>query len=220
MTAALLCKPSYLDPSKVGDCPFTHFARVALHLGGCEYIPWPTAPDAKPNWLLDEHGGSMPCLAPMGFENGDGAVSDSFKIASTALPPTPADTASLAAADGFFPSIAKFIKNTDAVGEGQDVELRQALVDVLVRLDTHLQSSGATFFGGEAVGLADASIATKLFMLECVGNHYKSFTLDSGRMPALSAYQKRMLAVPEFESTKPELADAVTGWGQARGGGH
>ena len=30
----LLTKASYADPTKVGDCPFSHVARIAYHLAG------------------------------------------------------------------------------------------------------------------------------------------------------------------------------------------
>jgi hypothetical protein len=45
-----------------GDCPFAHALRMAIEHKGLEYTLAPHAPDAKPNWLVREHGGSMPCL--------------------------------------------------------------------------------------------------------------------------------------------------------------
>jgi hypothetical protein len=77
----LLCKPS--ATGGVGDCPFTQFARMALHARGVAYTVQPTARDAKPAWLLEQHGGSLPCLAP-DVASGEGAVVDSGKIADWA----------------------------------------------------------------------------------------------------------------------------------------
>lgn len=214
MAPTLFTKPSYADPTQVGDCPFTHFVRMTFYLVGKECKLRPTKPADKPQWLLDA-GGSMPCLAPMGVGDGTGAVSDSTQIASAALPPTAADDASLAAAEGFFLCIAKLIKNKDAPGEGADAELRAALTTALAKLDAHLGES--LYFGGAGPGLSDASIATKLYIISTAATHYKSFALDASAMPKLSAYQERIFAHPAFAETKYNPADAITGWGEARG---
>lgn len=217
LPAVLLCKPSYANPAAVGDCPFTHFVRMSFAIAGTPYTLTPTKPEDKPQWLLDEHKGSMPCFAPNGFSDGSGAVSDSATIAKTALPPSAADEASLAAADGFFPAIAKLIKNKEAVGEGADAELRAGLQAALTKLDAHLASSDAQFFGGAAPGLSDASIATKLFVIATACTHYKEFALDASATPALAAYYERVCKLPAFAETTYDAADAITGWAAARG---
>mmetsp|Transcript_21287 Transcript_21287/g.52250 ORF Transcript_21287/g.52250 Transcript_21287/m.52250 type:complete len:219 (-) Transcript_21287:299-955(-) len=214
---SLLCKPSYKDAATVGDCPFTHFVRMSFALAGKAVAPLPTKKEDKPKWLLDDHNGSMPCLAPAGPADGTGAVSDSLQIATAALPAVPADEASMAAAQGFFPSIAKLIKNKEAVGEGDDVALRAGLTEALAKLDAHLVTAATPFFGGVAPGLSDGLIATKLFVIDVAAKHYKSFTLDASATPALAAYQERIFAHPSFAETKYDPDDAITGWGEARG---
>ena len=216
-SAALLCKPSYADPTKVGDCPFTHFVRFSFAIAGKPYTVAPTKPEDKPQWLLDNFNGSMPCFAPNGIADGTGAVADSVTIAKAALPPSPADEVSLAAADGFFPSIAKLVKNTEAAGQGADPDLRAALTTALGKLDAHLSTVGTPFFGGDQPGLSDASIATKLFVISTAAAHYKDFMLDVNAMPTLAAYYKKIGEHPAFASTVYDAADAITGWGHARG---
>ena len=216
-SAALFTKPSYADADKVGDCPFTHFVLMAFHIAGKSATPVPTKRDNKPQWLMDQHNGSMPCLAPNGVADGTDSVSDSMQIATQALPPTPVDDASLAAAQGFFPSIAKLIKNKDAPGEGGDAELREGLTAALTKLDAHLKATGSSYFSGAAPGFADASIATKLFVISVACAHYKAYTLDAAALPTLAAYQERIFAHPAFAETKYDPADAITGWGEARG---
>jgi len=213
----LFCKPS-VDGTKVGDCPFTHFARMALELGCKGYTACPTKPEDKPQWLLDKYGGSMPCLAPS--EDGEGAISESAAIAATGMPPTPADDAALATAKPLFLGIAKLIKNTEADGEGADPGLREGLEATLQALDAHLSAAGTPYLAGESPGLADCSVATKLYVIDIAAAHFKSFRLNEEKYPALAAYRTRVYELPAFRKTKYDEADSIAGWGQARGGGH
>ena len=61
-------------------------------------------------------------------------------------------------------------------------------------------------------------MATKLFVVSVVAAHYKSFTLDAAKCPALAAYQARVFALPAFCETTYLEEDAIAGWGKARGG--
>ncbi len=223
---ALLTKASYADPSKVGDCPFSQIVRIAYHLAGKPIIPVPVTRDNEgklvdpPFWLMNILGGGsgcMPCLAPNGAHDGSGATLGGFDIAAAALPPSPADKAALAAEDGLFSAIAKFVKNTDAQGTGADVELRAALTTALAKLEAHLTETGSAFFGGATPGLSDAAIAAKLYVISIAAAHYKAFALSPGATPNLVAYQERIYAHPAFVGAMYEPADAITGWGLARG---
>lgn len=198
----------------------SHAVRMAYHLAGIDVECHPCLREAKPQWHIDMHNGSMPCLAPNGLNDGSGSMSDSLTIAKVALPSGPLDDAAMACSQGLFPAIAKLIKNTDPVCQGADVELRQNLDAALAKLETLLVETQNPFFSGTHPGLADSMIATKLYVLSIAAAHYKSYTLDLAKHPALVAYEKRVAALPAFTETQYDANDAILGWGEARGGGH
>ena len=215
MAPILYCKPGK-DGKSIGDCPFTQYSRMAMEVAGKTYEVRPTAKDAKPQWLLDNHGGSMPCLAM--DETGTGAVSESSKIASNALPPTDGDTASLDATSSLFGAIAKFLKNTD---DAKDPELLVNLETALSKLDDRLKVvTGPYLSNAETLGLADCSVATKLFVLQVAGNHFKKFTVDPVKFPNVSQYMTTVFDSESFLKTKYSDDDMIFGWSQARSGGH
>ena len=59
------------DKSSVGDCPFAHYVRLVLALKKVDYKTIPMAPDNKPEWLLEDFGGKMPCLDFRGMRTVD-----------------------------------------------------------------------------------------------------------------------------------------------------
>ena len=173
-TLTLLCKPS--ATGGVGDCPFTQFARMALHARGVAYTLQPTARDAKPSWLLEQHGGSLPCLAP-DVASGEGAVVDSGKIADWAntcsagadgggasddcdcesdlAAPAASDAggARLAAAKeacgSFFGALARFIKSKGASGgESLDPCIAEAVTAAAAAAGGGVAAGGGAAGGG------------------------------------------------------------------------
>ncbi len=57
------------DGKSVGDCPFAHYVRMVLKLKGVGDVnlhPLPNDPKAKPEWLVQEFDGKMPCLVREG----------------------------------------------------------------------------------------------------------------------------------------------------------
>ena len=214
--AVLLVKAA--ADGSLGDCPFAHYSRMCLALAEKPYKVQPTKREDKPEWHLNDHGGSMPCWCPE-WPEGSGAISDSAQIARMALPPTEADEAVLATAGEakVFPSIAKYIKNTD---DAEDAALREGLDAALGALDKTLSAAGTPFFSGSSPGHADAWIATKLYVLDVAGGHYKKFAIDADALKTLAEYKARVFAHSAFTSTAYPPAEAIVGWGEARGGGH
>merc|ERR1719458_850254 len=81
----------------------------------------PCAKDEKPAWLLEEHGGSLPCLVD-DPKTGEGAVTGSGKIAEfvdetfgqpNILGGSAATKQAFEVTSSLFGAIAKFIKNTE-----------------------------------------------------------------------------------------------------------
>jgi len=209
----LYCKPGK-DGASVGDCPFTHYSRMALELAGNDYQLKPTTKEAKPEWLLEKHNGAMPCLALS--EDGEGAVAESSKIAAAALPPSETDSASLEATSSFFGAIARYLKNTDG-----DAALKEKLDEALLKLDARLAEVPGPFLSGtDTLGLADCSVATKLYVLLEAGNHFNGFTLDAAKFPHVKAYVDAVFASDVFLKTQYPKDEMIHGWAEARGGGH
>jgi len=212
---ALLCKPAR-DGVSVGDCPFTHYARMAMALAGHAHAVAPTRPENKPRWLVDAHKGSLPCYAPQGLGNGHGAIAESAAIARRFLEPTSRDDAVLAATAGLFGAIAGYVKDA-----GDDAAKRARVDAELATLEGLLGGGddAAPFLSGAAPGLADSAVATKLFVLLVAGGHYKGFKLDA-RFAGVAVYWAAISSHEAFYATRYDEAEMLFGWGQARAGAH
>ena len=156
----------------------------------------------------------MPCWAPNGFGDGGGAVSESAAIAKMFTAPSPACVAALDACGSFFGGVAKFLKNTEA-GAAEDAA-RANLEEQLGKLEAVLGNAGP-FLAGATPGLADCSIATKLYILFVAGQHFKGFILGA-EYPSIARYWTAISAHPAFYKTRYPEAEMLHGWGQARGG--
>lgn len=213
MAPTLFCKPGR-DGTSLGDCPFTHFARMAMAVAGKDYVLKPTRPDDKPEWLLEKHGGSMPCLTE-DPDGGTGAVSESAKIAAAALPPTPADDDAMKVTKGLFPAIANFIKNSN---RGDDEKMLKTLTTELGKLEKHLASlQGGPFLSGtDTLGLSDCFVATKLYVLLYAGGPLKEYAFPNQDFPKVDAYIVKVFSTPEFWETRYDEKEMVHGWTQAR----
>ena len=195
-----------------GDCPFTQYAAMSMQLAGASYKLRPTPQEEKPEWHLDAHGGSMPCWAPNGFDDGADAIADSGGIAKHFLAPSTTDTAVLESVGGLFKGIAMLLKNTD---DTKDDELLAGLAEQLDKLEACVFTP---YLSGTVPGLADAFIATKLYVLLVAGGHFKGFAL-SQRHPKVAQYWAAISAHPAFYRTRYSEAEMLHGWGEARGEG-
>ena len=57
----LYCKAAK-DGLQIGDCPFAHLAANCLNTKKVSFEYMPTPQEEKPQWLLDDYSGKMPCL--------------------------------------------------------------------------------------------------------------------------------------------------------------
>merc|ERR1719456_1484661 len=96
---------------------------------------------------MDAHGGSMPCWAPNGFDDGADAIADSGGIAKHFLTPSATDTAVMEQCGGLFKGIAMLLKNTD---DAKDGELLAGLTEQLDALEA---CAFAPYLSGAAPGL-------------------------------------------------------------------
>ena len=169
----LYCKPS--ASGEVGDCPFAHAVAMALVLRQVKFDFVPTSREAKPQWLLQKHDGSMPCLRVSRTETGacsddtvtSVSVSDSRAILEyidAHLGAREEERGSLSAGGAaaalvdrvaLFPAFARFCKNTDDVN---DTDLRGNMNVALLRLEDELMATAAAAAAAAAAdAAADAS---------------------------------------------------------------
>jgi glutathione S-transferase len=163
----------------LGDCPFAHSVAMVLAFKGVPHTLTPCTPDNKPTWLVDGYSGSMPCLLHDGEAHTDSLVIARYLNFFTPEPALePFTAATDAACAPLFPALASFIKNTDSAA---DVALETELVAALATLNTHLEKGGGGLYLGESesLGLADCSLAPKLWHLQVAGAHFKGFKVCS-----------------------------------------
>lgn len=54
----LYCKAG-ADGKSLGDCPFAQYVSMVLQLKNIPHKVIPCAPDAKPDWLLEDYDGKV-----------------------------------------------------------------------------------------------------------------------------------------------------------------
>jgi len=207
------------DGKSLGDCPFSHSVQMALRLKGVDFDIVPCTQETKPQWLLDEVDGKMPCVYHGGIPHVETLeilswIEAEFTEPSLTVPDNLPDAAS--ECFGLFPAIAKFTKNQDA---SQDEELRIILSMKLASLRAFIARFGGKFICGDEPTLLDCEVLPKLYVLEHSTAHYKNFSLEVFPVgDEVREYYERGSAMPAFtESTYPKDV-GIWGWGQARGG--
>eukprot|EP00929_Paragymnodinium_shiwhaense_P115442 TRINITY_DN84316_c0_g1_i1.p1 TRINITY_DN84316_c0_g1~~TRINITY_DN84316_c0_g1_i1.p1 ORF type:complete len:226 (+),score=45.72 TRINITY_DN84316_c0_g1_i1:67-744(+) len=209
------------DGKSLGDCPFSHTVQMALKLKGVEYDVVPCTQDTKPQWLLEEVGGKMPCVLHEGVPHVETSeilawIDATFAEPALAVPGAMEEL--LKGRFGVFPGIAGFTKNTD---DSKDAELKAKLLEALGRLAAHLKATPGGFLCGKAPSLADCDVLTKLYVLQNATAHYKKFSLDSEDLGAdgevLREYYARASQLPAFSECCYPGDVCHWGWGQARG---
>ena len=203
------------DGRSVGDCPFAHAVRIVAGCKELEIDLRPHSPESKPEWLLEQHEGKMPCLV-----DGDEVVVESRKIAGLIdahypQPPLRA-SAELEAAEAVcqpvFGAFARFCKSSDAEA---DAELKKALLLELCRLDAFLAQSARPWTCGADLSMADAFLLPALYHVTVAGGAFKGFEIPP-QFEALQAYMKHAFATPLLQATTPPEAMVRWGWASAR----
>jgi len=212
------------DGESVGDCPFAQYVRMVLEEKGLEYNVVPAVQSTKPQWLIEFYEGKMPAL-----RHRDECYVESEVIATyldyffqePGLTVKKGAKEAEEAVDGFFPSVAKYLKHTPD-GDEVDTELKEGLAASLGRLEAHLTKEGRTgpflVGDGEKVALQDCALAPKLYHMTVGLKMFKDNALDVAKdFPTVQKYIDTMFARESFaKSTYPEETVAW-GWGNARG---
>jgi len=223
------------DPSLPGDCPFAQTTRMVLSEKNLPYTLRPTTPETKPSWLLDFYGGALPALRhrkecyvesdvvcqylEFFFEGEEGGLSSYSKRAMR-------NSGDLI--EGFFGSVAKYLKYAGDVGDGNDLILRGDVEDQLKQLEVYLDGdvdggdegsrAGPYLVGdGERFTLVDCQLGPKLYHLMIGLKAFKEDAIDlEDSFPLVHGYYKAVLERPSFQETIVDEETVVWGWTNAR----
>eukprot|EP00440_Ansanella_granifera_P008917 gb/GFBE01009663.1/.p1 GENE.gb/GFBE01009663.1/~~gb/GFBE01009663.1/.p1 ORF type:complete len:309 (+),score=47.43 gb/GFBE01009663.1/:1-927(+) len=206
------------DGTELGDCPFSHSVQMALRLKGVDFDIVPCSKDTKPQWLLDEVDGKMPCVCHEGtlhVETSDilAWIDEEFPEPSLAVPDRFRDVIK---SSGMFPAIAAYTKSTDS--EEDDV-LKVNLQVALARLRNHMFDMQSKFLCGDEPTLLDCDLLTKLYILDHATPHFKGLSImDFPEHDEVRSYYERGSALKAFADSAYPKEVGIWGWEQARGG--
>ncbi|CAM9506076.1 unnamed protein product [Ascophyllum nodosum] len=213
----LFCKAG-ADGISLGDCPFAHYIQMVLHYKELPFKLTPCSPESKPDWLVEEYEGQMPCLV----DNGE-AYTESSEIVDYIeyfYPEPPlsmkdnpdAMAKAKEVTGGVFGAVAKCIKNLDSSG---DPPLLEKVMEELKKVDAYLKDNGP-FLCGEHMTLPDCLFAPKLYHASTTLAHFKN-TVIPPEMEALHKYMDMIYSHEAFEKSAYPPDVVVWGWNNARG---
>lgn len=213
------------DGTSVGDCPFAHFVRMVLNEKGLEYEVKPSTQETKPSWLIEHYGGNMPALRHRKECYTESNVIAQYLDFFFQEPELSLDKKQMAeandAVDGFFPTVAKYLKHTLDDGDEQDLELKGNLEASLKKLETFLSRDGRTGLymvgDGEKISLVDCSLAPKLYHMSTGLKAFKDNAIDvAASYPAVQEYMDTMFAEKSFVDALYPEDTVIWGWNKAR----
>lgn len=198
---------------------------MALQLKGVDYDVVPCTQETKPQWLLEEVDGKMPCVCHAGVPHTETSeilswVDQEFPEPSLAPPDDLNLSENFTSFFGLFPALARYTKNTDP---DQDSDLK---LDLQIKLSSlravlgqvRVSNPAGAFLCGEQPTLLDCSLLTKLYVLETATAHFKGFSLaDFPETDEVRMYYDKGSALKEFMAGAYPPDVATWGWGQARG---
>ncbi|KAL1189400.1 Glutathione S-transferase DHAR2 [Cardamine amara subsp. amara] len=194
-------------PDVLGDCPFSQRVLLTLEEKKLPYKIHLINVTDKPQWFLDiSPEGKVPVMKLDGKWVTDsdvivGILEEKFPDPSLKTPPEFASVGSK-----LFGAFVTFLKSKDA-NDGSE----KALVDELEALDNHLKSHSGPFVAGEKVTAVDLSLAPKLYHLEIVLGHYKTWSVPES-LTNVRNYAKALWSRESFEKTKATKEIVVAGW--------
>ena len=193
---------------------------------GIKYNVIPTTQASKPEWLLEKHGGKMPCIVHNGV-----SMTDSLAIAEYIEKNFPHSSLTrqgvysyqevLEKTASFFPTLSALIKNKDP---SKDAELLNEINAQLDILDEIVRTTPGKYICGVEITLADLYLAPQLFHAMVAIEHFKGveiFRIDDSEptRPALDNYVARLFDLEEFNDKKAyyNVDQVIYGWKVARG---
>merc|ERR1712156_715409 len=174
------------DGQSVGDCPFAHYVRAVLAYKNLPCSVHPCGPSGKPSWLVENHGGKMPCLK------------------------TKEDI--ITEVGGISPAMARLVKNTqgDPSLEEAFVQAVTRLANLLKSSGGPWLLGDSISLADLALGpvLYHASIT--------LAEWHPGALQKMEEVEVVAAYRDRLLALPCVKDTSNPRETVLWGWGQAR----
>ncbi|XP_040571053.1 uncharacterized protein [Lepeophtheirus salmonis] len=208
MTIELYLKAGHKG-NDVGDCPFAQFIRCILNHKDISYDLKPCTQETKPEWLLKDFEGRLPCL----MHNGKGTIesSDIADYIEKTFPQKSLKTPEEVSKEVlvFFPAMVKLCKSIP-----EDTELEKKFLDQCQVLEDLLTSSGGPYLSGASETLADYSLAPKLFHMTAIVPefHPKVYEKLKQSFPKLNAYMTTMFDHKHFCSTTYDKQWVIEAW--------
>ena len=207
------------DGRSVGDCPFAHAIQIVCAVKKLEVQVLPHSPTNKPQWLVEEHGGKMPCLVDNGQVVTESRVIADYLEQRFPQPPLaglPGQAAAEQVAGPVFGAFARYCKSTDDTTPPEEQrELKKALLLALCNLDAHLMSNPAPFVAGSTPSVVDAFLLPALYHIQVAGTAYKDFEIPV-QFDALNTYMQKNLNAKSVKACTPPEAMVRWGWANAR----
>lgn len=201
------------DGQSVGDCPFAHSVRAVIFAKGLECKVIPRTKDNKPDWLVNDYDGKMPCL-----RNGDDIVIESSSIVNyleEAFPQEKVvcdqDQSVLHLTQGFFPAFAAFMKKAEF-----DPKLENRLSMEIGKLERHLETSGGPFLCKMTPTLADMNLGPKLYHLKITLEHFYPKLVSQMLLPRVKIYMDQVLSAAPIAQCSYPPEHVIAGWTAAR----
>jgi len=203
------------DGTSVGDCPFTHFVRAVMAFKGLDCQVRPCTPESKPEWLVKNCGGKMPCL-----RDDERTVTDSSEIVRYIDQKFPkpqfysgaeVDAASTLLS-GLFPALANYIKKVE-----YDPELEEKLLEETAKLENLLEKSEGPFLFGGNLSVLDLRLAPQLYHMSTTLAKYQPQTLPKVSRTHVGLYTETMQGHLAISSTSYPPEMIIWGWDRARG---
>lgn len=212
---------------EIGDCPFCQTIRLVLEEMKLPYECQPTAPDSKPDWLVEHYQGKLPALRHgkecyvessvitnylLFFFGKQQQTESELKVVQEEEDDASDGTAATALAGKFFPAVAGYLKATtdDAA---QEAKLRS----VLDEFEKHLQrQDDNTWWCGNQLTIHDLRLAPQFYHLvsACSAFHKKLQLKDD--YPTIFAYWQRLQQRESFQKTVYPASMVEWGWSSHR----
>jgi len=211
------------DEVSVGDCPFAQYIRMLLEEKELPYYMCPTTAETKPDWLVDNYGGSLPAL-----RHGRECYVESdvicqyleFFFPKPSLNSVPKAEFNRAqeATNGLFPAVATYLKYSQDDSDNEALQSR--VCESLEKLNLHLVESGGPYLTGEQFTSLDCALAPKLHHLvvglQAFKNNAIDISTDTTTYPKVHDYISAINKRPSFQKTLYPDDTIIWGWTNAR----
>ena len=199
------------DGKRLGDCPFTQRANLAMKVKKVNSTYVLIDLSKKPKWFLGVNpAGSAPAL-----QYGDKVIGDSYEIVqymdatypNPSLKPPGNQEAEEATGQIFnlFSAYAKHFKEPSAA------EAEAKFTAEMEKIDAFLGKSKGPLLCGGDWSVADCSLIPRLYHITTVAEHYMNYNKHKN-MTHLMKYMEYTFSTAEFKATDYPKEYILTGW--------